>query len=59
MCWRIGSDIIYDEEVITCYERLRDMYVAGGYSSLNSSAASETDRYERCIAMVSPTWQIE
>ena len=46
MCWRIGSDIIYDEEVITCYERLRDMYVTGGYSSLNSSAASEADRHE-------------
>lgn len=44
-----GSDIIYDEEVILCYERLRDMYVAGGYSPIPS--AEEGGR----IATVSPT----
>lgn len=50
-----GSDIIYDEEVITCYERLRDMYIAGGYSPINSSTEPEQDR----IATVSPTGPIE
>eukprot|EP00956_Cyclotella_meneghiniana_P006784 scaffold9072_cov79-Cyclotella_meneghiniana.AAC.2 len=55
----IGSDIIYDEEVITCYERLREMYVAGGYSPVNSGAASETDGQGGRIATVSPTGPIE
>ena len=50
-----GSDIIYDEEVITCYERLRDMYVAGGYSPINSSIEPEQGR----IATISPTGPIE
>ena len=39
-----GSGIIYDEEVIACHERLRDMYIAGGYSPLNSSPDPERSR---------------
>ncbi|KAL3789031.1 hypothetical protein HJC23_008178 [Cyclotella cryptica] len=51
-----GSDIIYDEEVITCYERLRDMYIAGGYSPINSSP--EQPQQGR-VATVSPTGHLE
>jgi lipoyl(octanoyl) transferase len=51
-----GSDIsIYDEEVITCYERLREMYIAGGYSPVTSIPEPEPSR----IATVSPTGPIE
>jgi hypothetical protein len=50
-----GPDIIYDEEVITCYERLRDMYIAGGYSPVTSISEPEPSR----IATVSPTGPIE
>ena len=50
-----GSDI-YDEEVIACYDRLRDMYIAGGYSPINSSAEQPLDAR---VATVSPTSPIE
>ena len=50
-----GSDIIYDDEVITCYERLRDMYVAGGYSPVNLVDLPEQER----IATESPTTPME
>ena len=29
---RIGIDIADDDEIIECYERLRDMYIEGGYT---------------------------
>ena len=59
----IGMDIANDEEIIECYERLREMYIAGGYtptleepaesnsSSGNANADSSTTR----VATVSPT----
>jgi hypothetical protein len=29
---RIGLDIADDDEIIECYERLREMYIEGGYT---------------------------
>eukprot|EP01082_Thalassiosira_pseudonana_P008659 g7799.t1 g7799 contig26:302914-303924(+) len=58
-----GLDITYDQEVIHCYERLKEMYVAGGYTPINApppagefaAAAQPSER----IATVSPTSPLE
>eukprot|EP00581_Thalassiosira_minuscula_P007342 CAMPEP_0183703522 /NCGR_PEP_ID=MMETSP0737-20130205/1238_1 /TAXON_ID=385413 /ORGANISM="Thalassiosira miniscula, Strain CCMP1093" /LENGTH=343 /DNA_ID=CAMNT_0025930291 /DNA_START=136 /DNA_END=1167 /DNA_ORIENTATION=+ len=46
----LGLDIANDSEIIECYERLREMYIAGGYSP---NLEDETDGVR--IATVSPT----
>lgn len=47
----VGMDVAHDEEVVACYERLREMYIAGGYApDLEVQEEEPTDR----IATVSP-----
>ena len=31
----IGLDIADDDEIIECYERLREMYILGGYTTMS------------------------
>jgi len=57
----VGMDIANDEEIIQCYERLREMYIAGGYTPTLEdgradvvSAATKPEEEAR-IATVSPT----
>jgi lipoyl(octanoyl) transferase len=58
----IGMDIANDEEIIECYERLREMYIAGGYTPTleepaenNSSSSNANDSSTTRVATVSPT----
>ncbi|KAL7533147.1 hypothetical protein ACHAXR_005069 [Thalassiosira sp. AJA248-18] len=47
----IGMDIANDDEIIECYERLREMYIAGGYTPNLEDVGVNGAR----IATVSPT----
>ena len=46
----IGMDIANDDEIIECYERLREMYIAGGYTP----TLEEPEEAAR-VATVTPT----
>ena len=47
----VGMDVAHDEEVVACYERLREMYIASGYApDLEVQEEEPTD----CIVTVSP-----
>ena len=47
-------DIASDDEIIECYERLREMYIAGGYTPNLEEPEVTTSSGSR-IATVSPT----
>lgn len=38
-----GLDIANDDEIIQCYERLREMYIAGGYTPTSDDDEEEND----------------
>lgn len=48
----IGMDVANDDEIIECYERLREMYIAGGYSPTLEDVEEDEDAR---VATVSPT----
>ena len=48
-----GLDIANDEEIIQCYERLREMYIAGGYTPM--LGVGEEDEENIRVDTVSPT----
>ena len=50
----LGMDIASDDEIIECYERLREMYIAGGYTP-NLEDAPPTAEGGGRIATISPT----
>ena len=52
----LGMDIASDDEIIECYERLREMYVAGGYTpNLEEPSTTSSSNNGRRVATVSPT----
>ena len=54
----LGMDIASDDEIIECYERLREMYIAGGYTpNLEEPENTTSGNGENSsrIATVSPT----
>lgn len=52
----LGMDIASDDEIIECYERLREMYNAGGYTpNLEDAAATSAEGGTGRVATVSPT----
>ena len=54
----LGMDIASDDEIIQCYERLREMYIAGGYTpNLEEPENTTSGNGENSsrIATVSPT----
>ena len=50
----LGMDIASDDEIIECYERLREMYIAGGYTPNLEDAPPASEGGGR-IATISPT----
>ena len=58
-CVEVGMDIADDDEIISCYERLREMYIAGGYTPTLEEAVdtntSGPNGADARIATVSPT----
>mmetsp|Transcript_39672 Transcript_39672/g.95425 ORF Transcript_39672/g.95425 Transcript_39672/m.95425 type:complete len:378 (+) Transcript_39672:387-1520(+) len=57
----MGMDISGDGEIVECYERLREMYDAGGYTpDLEEDAAGEDDPADHHrVATVSPTGALD
>ena len=68
----LGMDIASDDEIIECYERLREMYIAGGYTpnledpevvrprnEASRNGASRNGENNSRIATVSPTGSVD
>ena len=68
----LGMDIASDDEIIECYERLREMYIAGGYTpnledpevvrprnEASRNGASRNGENSSRIATVSPTGSVD
>ena len=52
----LGMDVATDDEIIECYERLREMYIAGGYTpNLEDGQPSNNSNVDTRVATVSPT----
>ena len=55
----LGMDIASDDEIIECYERLREMYIAGGYTpnleEPTATSSSHIGENGSRVATVSPT----